>query len=727
MALTNPCTPQRHALHGLHLTNQVWTESPPRDEPRGHCWVKPATVIGLGFFAGFCKRNVHVKSHKVQVRTRRTAQNRGDLPPDAVPGPKVLQLYLKASGGVDPRDQPGKWVNRAKCPCCNGGDNGDNRSLSMVYQTNTGREPNGIICKCWRQNKCGQKWFVSDQKLFDGVALQKSGVAWKQATEPVPQLDLSGKTELQPSHRQYLLDRKIPEEIVDRHGIYSKLCKKKSGNEAVLVFPYFVSDKIVSEKCRRLPKEFWQSKGGCRCLYGVDDLRGEHVIVLTEGEIDKLSVEAAGYRGCASLQNGCTGGISRNYGAGEALDSAEKIILALDGDRAGQAAVQKLANELGINRCCTVNWPDDCKDANDVLCKHGADRLKILLDEAEQLPPPCLKHSFQDEEIIQYINDVVAGALDPTHRSGISTGWSGLDRFYRVVPGEVTVITGIPGSGKTEWLLSMVANIAHQENWRILLFTFEANTDTLAVQMSQKLKYMLPELSQQQETQPGCMQEDRTAYMNWMDDHFEFGVDSFENLTVDQIVEKIDEVTADRGLQGVIIDPYNFIERPARKNDSEHHFIGALMQRLRNVAEEKKIHIWIVAHPTKSAQWGTARPTLYSIAGSSNWFNKTDMGIIVDRRPYESDDGEVVRSDQVEIIVEKVRNREAGELGKALLLFDRESRSYSDATHLLQSSEDEFDKAQRPSAPKVAVSAARRAPKDFDYDEEREDIEAEWE
>ena len=118
----------------------------------------------------------------------------------------------------------------------------------------------------------------------------------------MPQLDFSGKTELQPSHRQYLLDRKIPEEIVDRsravsfrkrfmvcfrelsaagvalglalfqtqcvrfrHGIYSKLCKKKSGNEAVLVFPYFVSDKIVSEKCRRLPKEFWQSKGGCRC------------------------------------------------------------------------------------------------------------------------------------------------------------------------------------------------------------------------------------------------------------------------------------------------------------------------------------------------------------------------------------------------------------------------------------------------------------------------------
>lgn len=39
----------------------------------------------------------------------------------------------------------------------------------------------------------------------------------------------------------------------------------------------------------------------------------------------------------------------------------------------------------------------------------------------------------------------------------IVAGWSGLDGFYRVVPGEVTVITGIPGSGKTEWLLSMAA------------------------------------------------------------------------------------------------------------------------------------------------------------------------------------------------------------------------------------------------------------------------------
>ena len=139
--------------------------------------------------------------------------------------------------------------------------------------------------------------------------------------------------------------------LQSRNGIYSKQIRAKC---TALVFPYRVGDKIVAEKCRnKRPKAFWQSRGGCRCmglsaegffrevdaasgppawfpqtnraeecrrvvrssgLYGVDDLRGEPVVVITEawpwphlaalpvrdsvsqGEIDKLSVEAAGYR-----------------------------------------------------------------------------------------------------------------------------------------------------------------------------------------------------------------------------------------------------------------------------------------------------------------------------------------------------------------------------------------------------------------------------------------------
>ena len=50
-------------------------------------------------------------------------------------------------------------------------------------------------------------------------------------------------------------------------------------------------------------------------------------------------------------------------------------------------------------------------------------------------------------------------------------------------------------------------------------------------------------------------------------------------------------------------------------------FSVAMIQthRLRKVANEKMIHVWIVAHPTKSAQWNNVRPNMYNIAGSSNW------------------------------------------------------------------------------------------------------------
>eukprot|EP00439_Symbiodinium_sp_Y106_P012399 s2304_g1.t2 len=379
MELTNPCTQQRHALHGLHLPNGVWLESPPRDEPRGHCWIKPAMAIGLGSFAGVCKRNVQVRAAQSSQTSRSHSQIsaaealqvflkasggvhprdkpdvwlRGevcttglkmsmkyisrreilccrfwgggevvriklpaDVPlrrralkapsqiqavakvrPEQVSGGEVLQLYIQASGGVDPREQPeGAWVNTL-CPCCNGGRTRET-SFSMLYKyANRGRDDGGMICRCWRQNKCGQKWFITDEKLFaNGVARTKPTVARKKPTESVPNLDLAGNIELQPSDREYLLrDRKIPEEVVDRSHV--------GGFRKWFMVCFWKLPAVGADWSLTL----FQRHCGCRCLYGVDDLRGEPVVVITEGEIDKLSVEAAGYRGCASLQNGCAG------------------------------------------------------------------------------------------------------------------------------------------------------------------------------------------------------------------------------------------------------------------------------------------------------------------------------------------------------------------------------------------------------------------------------------
>jgi len=45
-----------------------------------------------------------------------------------------------------------------------------------------------------------------------------------------------------------------------------------------------------------------------------------------------------------------------------------------------------LARRIGKAQCWQVEWPDDCKDANDVLLKHGKAALANAIDEATPWP-----------------------------------------------------------------------------------------------------------------------------------------------------------------------------------------------------------------------------------------------------------------------------------------------------------------------------------------------------
>lgn len=46
---------------------------------------------------------------------------------------------------------------------------------------------------------------------------------------------------------------------------------------------------------------------------------------------------------------------------------------------------------------------------------------------------------------------------------GISTGWKNLDPFYKVIPGEVTIVTGVPNSGKSEFIDALMVNLSLRE------------------------------------------------------------------------------------------------------------------------------------------------------------------------------------------------------------------------------------------------------------------------
>ncbi|KAF3618403.1 Twinkle -like protein, chloroplastic/mitochondrial [Capsicum annuum] len=239
----------------------------------------------------------------------------------------------------------------------------------------------------------------------------------------------------------------------------------------VIAFTYRRDGALVSCKYRDMAKKFWQEADTLKIFYGLDDIKGSSDIIIVEGEMDKLAMEEAGFRNCVSVPDGAPPFISDKELP--PVDKASRIILATDGDPPGQALAEELARRLGRERCWRVTWPnktsiDRCKDANEVLMYLGPGALREVIEGAELYPIQGL-FNFKDyfTEIDAYYHQTIGYEL------GVSTGWRSLNQLYNVVPGELTIVTGVPNSGKSEWIDALLCNLNHSVGWKFALCSME--------------------------------------------------------------------------------------------------------------------------------------------------------------------------------------------------------------------------------------------------------------
>ena len=286
--------------------------------------------------------------------------------------------------------------------------------------------------------------------------------------------DEAGKApgDLSPAVLRWLTDRGISETTARRNRIGSARAYIPAlGREAdCIAFPYFRGGELVNIKFRALEqKAFTQVKGAEKILYGLDDIADSKTAIIVEGERDKLALEEAGLRNVVSVPNGAPAKVKAGdpdpddakfsylANCADDLDRLDRIILAVDNDAPGHALAEELARRLGKERCWRVRWPDSgdapCKDANETLMRHGAQVLRECIDLAEPYPIAGL-HSPDD-----FVDATLSLYRDGRQR-GLSTGWPSLDEFMTIRPGELSVVTGIPGSGKSEFIDALAVNLA---------------------------------------------------------------------------------------------------------------------------------------------------------------------------------------------------------------------------------------------------------------------------
>jgi twinkle protein len=475
------------------------------------------------------------------------------------------------------------------------------------------------------------------------------------------------------------VDRAIPEAVVRRNRLESRRVFMPQAEKVVsaIAFPYFRAGAVVNVKYRDGAKHFRMEKDAELCLYGLDDIDPARPLVWVEGELDKLSCEAVGFGSCLSLPNGAPPVDAKNLtnhfaplGAAMArLESIGDHIIAVDNDAPGRNLQDELVRRLGVDRCRLAVWPEGCKDANDVLTKHGPERLAACLNAAAPVPVAGL---FTPLDLADRLNDLYDNGM----AGGVAPSNAAIADLYRVKTGTLTVVTGIPGDGKTTWLDWLLVDLMRTHGWRFAVCSPE--NQPLQRHLSRMLQLVVGKPFTAGE-HPRMTARERDEANAWIEDYVTFVLpteDDTQGCTLDRILNLAKIAIRRRGATGVVIDPWNDLEHSRPAGLREDEYLGQSLIKIKRFARAHNVHVWLVAHPRtlqKVERDGEAVypvPTLYDISGGSMWRNKADAGIVV-YRPSK-DEGA-----PTQIYVQKIRFQpESGKLGMAELYYDKLTGRY---------------------------------------------------
>jgi len=458
---------------------------------------------------------------------------------------------------------------------------------------------------------------------------------------------------------EWFAGRGISREIVEAMEIHATT----KGRYWLIVFPYRHCGELVNNKYRSLDKQFHQEKDSERTFFNIDAVGDATTVIIAEGEIDVLSLLEAGYEAVISLPDGAPATPDakgdRRY---EPLRTCEaelaqvkKFIIAKDADAPGGYLADELARRLGRDRCWLVDWPTDSKDANDVLVKHGPEKVRECIEGAKPYPVSGL-----------YTFDHFEAEIDRLYRDGHeethSTGWPAVDQIIKVPAqrGMLWIVTGIPNGGKSEWVDALAMNLAKAHGWRTAFCSFENPPDLHAVKLLEK--YL--EQPFWEGPTPRMGEGDLARGKVFIANHFPLIRADDDSPTLDWLFEKMRAVVVRYGVRIIVADPYNELEHQRPNGMTETEYVSDMLGRMRRFAYAHGCQMILVAHPAKLRRREDGSlpiPGLYDISGSANFANKADFGIIVHRD---------LKTGRTTISVRKCRFKHLGKIGDVELEYD---------------------------------------------------------
>jgi twinkle protein len=453
----------------------------------------------------------------------------------------------------------GTQFNLEECPLCRAG------GWHFFMSSETG---------AWDCKKCGKSGSLVTLKKELGDMEESTGNPFAKKEFKQPDRNEMLKYHHSLSENQaalaYLHSRGINDASITRF----RLGIKKDEKGAWLSIPHFSGNDLENIKYRSLPpsaKSFAREAGCKSILFNQSAIAKHSEIIITEGELDAISL----------IQNGFENVVGATLGASgfdvewvDLLTKQKKIFLCYDSDEPGQNGAASVAKRLGYGRCFNIKLPT--KDANDFFQHHNSKDFAQCLKDANDFALPGVIRCETAFDLLQ--------ASQKETKSGIVTQWDSVNRLiHQWAPGDLVVVTALPKTGKTTWCLDITRDLVLQ-GVPVLFYCLEMRPERLALKLLQ---------SQYRVETPSIFQI-QSGKQLFASTPLYFGY-SYKAHKMPEFMETLRESVRRYGLKLIVFDNLHYVCRSNQVNEEMAQWILAFKM----LAEEMELPIIVIAQPRK--------------------------------------------------------------------------------------------------------------------------------
>lgn len=515
---------------------------------------------------------------------------------------------------------------------------------------------------------CGAKGNMLTLAKDFGFSLGRDADEYYQPIRKYRDVSRYPRPEVKSPAVKYMESRGISKAITERYAISTY-----RDQDNVIVFPFYDEhSKLQFIKYRKadFDPEKDSNKEWCAAnckpiLFGMDQCDDSDTLILTEGQIDSLSVAEVGFRNAVSVPTGAKGFTWVPY-CWDFLSKYKTLIVFGDHEHDHITLLDEMASRFrGTVKHVRPEDYQGCKDANELLQTHGKQAVIDAVVNAVPLKSPKIRK----------LSEVKRRSMADTER--ITTGIRALDRAFGGFQfGTLTVLTGKRGLGKST-LASQFGLMAIRDGYPTFFYSGEM-TDWIFQEWFDR-QCAGPDRVHREESTLGYVSYSvKDAYADQIHGWYDEKCYIYDNTIIrdgeeaESITDTMKAAIEQYGCRVLIVD--NLMT--AMDDDVSvdlYRQQTRFVNKLTEMAKAYNVLIILVAHPRKSNSDSFDND---DVSGSSNITNLATI-VLNYGEPKKKKDEEQTE-DAPDRVLTLSKNRINGRMAKVSLWFDEKSKRISE-------------------------------------------------